>query len=161
SVRIVGTDGKTRSVPPVRVSHGKAAEFQARGAIHFHALIRLDGINPDHPAAIVPPPNGIGARDLEDAIRTTVAHIRFTSRPHPDTSGGWRIAWGQQVDIRQISVTGRGEVSDRMVAGYLAKYATKSTEATGHTSARITTENLAAHLHDDGHIARLIGACWR
>ena len=27
----------------VRVSHGKAAEYQARGAVHFHALLRLDG----------------------------------------------------------------------------------------------------------------------
>ena len=34
---------------PVRVSHGKAAEFQARGAVHFHALLRLDGVDPADP----------------------------------------------------------------------------------------------------------------
>ena len=34
----------------VRVSHGKAAEYQARGAVHYHALFRLDGYLDDHPA---------------------------------------------------------------------------------------------------------------
>ena len=35
----------------VRVSHGKAAEYQARGAVHFHVLLRLDGLDDDTPAA--------------------------------------------------------------------------------------------------------------
>ncbi len=30
--------------------HGKAAEYQARGAVHFHVLLRLDGLDPDDPA---------------------------------------------------------------------------------------------------------------
>ena len=33
----------------VRVAHGKAAEYQARGAVHFHALLRLDGYDPADP----------------------------------------------------------------------------------------------------------------
>ena len=40
---------------PVRVSHGKAADFQARGAVHFHALLRLDGIDPADVEVVVPP----------------------------------------------------------------------------------------------------------
>ena len=47
------------------------------------------------------------------------------------------------------------------MAGYLAKYATKSTEATGHTSTRITRDNYATYTADDRHTARLIAACWR
>ena len=46
--------GNVRAVPPVRLSHGKAAEFQARGAVHFHALLRLDGVDPDDPDAVDP-----------------------------------------------------------------------------------------------------------
>ena len=38
-------------VPPIRVSHGKAAEYQARGAVHFHVLLRLDGTDPADPDA--------------------------------------------------------------------------------------------------------------
>jgi hypothetical protein len=160
-VQVVTADGRRRSLCPVRVSHGKAAEFQARGAIHFHTLIRLDGVDPDDPAAIAPPPAGIDIADLEHAIRAAVARIRFTTTTHPEKPAGWVVAWGEQVDIRRIALAGRGEVNDRMVAGYLAKYATKSTEATGHSSARITVETIAVHIQDDGHVARLIRACWR
>jgi hypothetical protein len=48
-----------------------------------------------------------------------------------------------------------------MVAGYLAKYATKSTEATGHTSTRLTLDNVRLYLDRGNHIGRLIEACWR
>ena len=45
-----------RLVDPVRVAHGKAAEYQARGAVHFHALLRLDGYDPADPDRLLPPP---------------------------------------------------------------------------------------------------------
>ena len=66
-VPVVTDSGKIRHVPPVRLSHGKAAEMQRRGAVHFHALVRLDGVNPTDPTAIVPPPAGITVDDLDDA----------------------------------------------------------------------------------------------
>ncbi|MFB9880570.1 replication initiator [Planobispora siamensis] len=34
--------------------YAKAAEFQTRGLVHFHTLLRLDGCGPDDPEAIVP-----------------------------------------------------------------------------------------------------------
>src|SRR5262249_25828594 len=40
----------------VRLSFGKAAEYQRRGVVHFHALIRLDGRDPDNPDTVLPPP---------------------------------------------------------------------------------------------------------
>lgn len=154
--------GKPCRVPPVRVSHGKAAEFQIRGAVHFHALLRLDGVDPHDPHAIAPPPAGITSADLEDAIRHAAARVAFTTPPHPDQPEGWQIGWGQQLDIRHISLSGRGEVTDEMVAGYLAKYATKSTEPTGHRSTRLTADTIDQYADPDGgHIARLIDACWR
>jgi hypothetical protein len=49
-----------------------------------------------------------------------------------------------------------------MVAGYLAKYATKSTEATGHRSTRLDGDTIGDYADPDGdHTARLIDACWR
>ena len=72
-------------LPPLRVPHGKAAEYQARGAVHFHALLRLDGISRNDPAAIIAPPSGITAADVQDAIRQAAATVCFRTRPHPDS----------------------------------------------------------------------------
>ncbi|RQW98686.1 replication initiator [Micromonospora globispora] len=161
-VELVTPSGKVRRAAPVRLSHGKAAEFQARGAVHFHALVRLDGIHPDDPTAVVPPPAGFTAADLDDAIRHAAAQIDYTTPCHPDRPAGWPIVWGKQLDIRPISLTGRGEVTDSMVAGYLAKYATKSTEVTGHRSVRLDADSIGDYADPDGdHTARLIDACWR
>ncbi|PWU43206.1 plasmid replication initiator protein [Micromonospora globispora] len=161
-VEVVTASGNTRKVPPVRLSHGKAAEFQARGAVHFHALVRLDGVDPLDPAAVVQPPAGFTVADLEDALRAAAVQVGFTTPDHPDSPEGWPIAWGEQVDIRPISLTGRGEVTDSMVAGYLAKYATKSTEVTGHRSVRLDADSIGDYADPDGdHAARLIDACWR
>ncbi|MCO1618957.1 plasmid replication initiator protein [Micromonospora sp. CPM1] len=161
-VQVVTPSGKTRSVSPVRLSHGKAAEFQARGAVHFHALVRLDGVDPTDPTAVVPPPAGFTAADLVDALHAAAEQVAFTTPGHPDRPQGWPIAWGDQAEIRPISLTGRGEVTDSMVAGYLAKYATKSTEVTGHRSVRLTADTIGDYADPDGdHTARLIDACWR
>jgi hypothetical protein len=160
-VQVLTATGKVRSVPPVRVAHGKAAEFQTRGAVHFHALLRLDGVNPADPTAAVPPPAGFTSLDLEDAIRHAVTHVGFTTPPHPDQPDGWHITWGEQVDVKHITLGG-GDLTDAMAAGYLAKYSTKSTEATGFSSTRITAETINDHADPDGdHNARLIDACWQ
>ena len=158
---VVSASGKVSWKSPVRLSPGKVAELQRRGAVHFHALVRLDGIDPTDPASVVPPPTGVTVDDLISAL-TGAAAVAFTSPPHPDQPAGWRIGWGEQVDARPITMSGRGEVTDSMVAGYLAKYATKSTEATGHSSTRITADSVDDFADPQGgHIARLIDACWR
>jgi hypothetical protein len=159
------TTGKVRMVPPVRLSHGKAAEMQRRGAIHFHALVRLDGVHADDLDAVIPPPAGIGLADLVDALHHATCATSFHTPKHPDRPDGWPMAWGDPdkgIDIRPVTLTGTGEVTDGMVAGYLAKYATKSTEATGHNSTRITADTINQHADPDGgHTVRLIDACWR
>ena len=150
--------------PPIRLSHGKAAEYQVRGAVHFHVLFRLDGTSAADPAALVPPPPGLSAADLEDAIRQTAASISFRTRPHPDSQDGqgWHIAWGRELDVRTVTDRGPAAVNGLAVASYLAKYATKGTEASGHASARITTPDaLDLYANPAGtHTERLIHACW-
>ncbi len=164
---LVDADGKVRRVSPVRLSHGKAAEMQRRGAVHFHVLVRLDGVDPTDPGAVLPPPAAITLDDLVQVLIDAAASTGFATPAHPDPPDGWPMVWGDEgkgkfVDIRPITLTGAGEVSDGMVAGYLAKYATKSTEATGHTSTRITGDNVDQFADaEGGYIARLIDACWR
>ena len=150
-------------LPPVRLPHGKAAEYQARGAVHFHALLRLDGTSRNDPDAIITPPPGITAADLQDAIRLAAATVCFRTRPHPDSPDGegWLIAWGQELDVRTVADRGPDTVTGPAVAGYLAKYSTKGTEASGHVSARITPAVLDLYADPAGtHTQRLIDACW-
>src|SRR5919108_3656647 len=109
----------------VRVSYAKVAEYQRRGLVHLHAVIRLDRAMPRYRADEVRPPDSrFTVELLEDAIRETVDAM---SAPLPDELGGGRVHWGDELDIRPL---GDGQVRGE-VAGYLAKYATKSTEQAG------------------------------
>jgi hypothetical protein len=144
----------------VRLSFGKVAEMQRRGVVHYHAIIRLDGRDPADPDIITRPPAGLDVLDLADAVHRATA-TAFTTEPHLARPGGWAIGWGEQVDIRPLRLGGDNEITDGMVAGYLAKYATKSTEATGHVSRRLTDETIDLHADPDGsHTERLVDACW-
>jgi len=145
----------------VRLSYAKVAEFQARGLVHFHAIIRLDGTDPADKNRIIPPPLALGAEQLADVIRDAAAVTWFATVDHPMHRGGWDIAWGRQLDIRTVRMTGSGQVTDTAVASYLAKYATKSTEAIGAGTARITAATLAIYGRPGTHQGRLIAAAWR
>ena len=162
--RVPCGNGRYRLAAPFRVSHGKAAEYQARGAVHFHVLLRLDGLDPADPARLLPPPAGLTAADLDAATRHAAATITCTTPPHPASPGGtgWVIGWGDELDVRVITMRATGTVTDLMVASYLAKYSTKGTEVTGHTSKRLTPATIGLHANADGtHAERLIHACWK
>ena len=62
-------------------------------------------------------------------------------------------------DVRPVRAAADHPITREAVAAYLAKYATKSTEATGHLSARITAATIDAYA-DDTHVGRLIDAAW-
>jgi hypothetical protein len=54
----------------VRVSFAKVAEYQRRGAVHFHAVLRLDAATTCRcPACVASPPGGFTAELLEVAVR--------------------------------------------------------------------------------------------
>ena len=137
-IRIPVGNGRYRLVSPIRVAHGKAAEYQARGAVHFHTLLRLDGYDPRQPDTLLPPPSVVTVTDLQDAATWAAGAISYRTAPHPAAPGGWLVTWGAQTNARAITMTGTGELTDLAVASYLAKYSTKGTEPAGHTSARIT-----------------------
>ena len=59
------------------MSYAKVAEFQRRGAIHFHAVIRLDAATDCRcPGCLAPPPAPFSAALLEDALRHAVPAVR-------------------------------------------------------------------------------------
>jgi hypothetical protein len=69
--------------------------------------------------------------------------------------------WGEQVDVRHITEAGgEHELSAERVAGYVAKYATKATEALGVVlDHRISAEDLE-ELDVPAHVAELVRACF-
>ena len=156
--------GKIRWVSPVRLSMGKAAEMQRRAVVHFHAIARLDGVDPYDPDAILPPPAGFTVADVIAAVQYAAATVAFTTIAHPVRPAGWDITWGDPdkgIDVRPIAVAGSGAVTDTMVVNYLAKYATKSTEVTGQVSGRLNDATINLYADPDGtHTERLAEACW-
>ena len=122
----------------VRLSYAKVAEFQRRGLIHFHAIFRLDGIDPDHPERTVPPHPAITAELLADLIRQVAATAWFATVHAPAKPSGWDIRWGDQVDPRIVQVTGRGRITDAAVASTWPSTRPRAPSPVGVPPGRIT-----------------------
>ncbi|QPP08348.1 replication initiation protein [Streptomyces bathyalis] len=140
-----------------RISYGKVAEFQKRGAIHFHVIVRIDG--PDGPET--PPPHWASPVLLEDAIRAAAAHSYTTiTVPAAGDEPSRTLRWGDQLDVRPVKAFGDGsELTEQAVASYVAKYATKAAENTGTLDRRIG-ELAELDRHDvPDHTRCLIRAC--
>ncbi|WP_127941376.1 replication initiator [Nonomuraea polychroma] len=136
------------------VSFAKVAEYQRRGVVHFHAVIRLDG--PGGP--IAPPPHWATEDVLTQAVHHA-AHVVSALVPAIDDQPARLFKWGQQLDIRPISLN--GDLNEQAVAGYVAKYATKAAECVGTVDRRINPlDNLDAYNLRD-HAGRLIAECLR
>ncbi|WP_167158402.1 replication initiator [Streptomyces sp. MBT27] len=116
-----------KTLPGVlRLSFAKVAEYQRRGAVHFHAVIRLDG--PDGSTA--PPPTWATVPLLTDAIHAAASRVLLVVES--DVIGTRALAWGDQIDVREIhGGDPDAPLTDAAVAGYIAKYATKGAEDSG------------------------------
>ncbi|MFF9898887.1 replication initiator [Streptomyces longispororuber] len=141
-----------------RVSFAKVAEYQKRGAVHFHAVIRLDGPG----GGDTPPPAWATADLLTDAIRAAATKTRVNgpvldSRAHVFT-------FGRQLDVRTIrsaDFDGGQGLTERAVAAYIAKYATKGAEtATGALDRPLKFAAELAQLNLSDHARRLIRTAW-
>ena len=147
----------------VRISFAKVAEYQRRGAVHFHAIIRLDAATAcGCPSCAAPPPGGFTADLLERAIRQAAATVSLACPPVTNDLDVTLVArWGEQLDVRHITETGdERELSAEQVAGYVAKYATKATEALGVTLDHRVTEAELEELELPAHVAELVRACF-
>ncbi|MET7603224.1 replication initiator protein RepSA [Streptomyces avermitilis] len=138
-----------------RVSFGKVAEYQKRGAVHFHAVIRFDG--PEGPDT--PPPHWATLGLLTDAIGAAAARVAVDVAAAGDEPAR-TLRWGTQLDIQPISAFGDGEeITEQAVASYVAKYATKAAESTGAVDRRIGNKEALVLLDVPDHPRRLIEAC--
>ncbi|MEU6217203.1 replication initiator [Streptomyces sp. NPDC047022] len=141
-----------------RVSFAKVAEYQKRGAVHFHAVIRLDGPS----GGDTPPPAWATADLLTDAIRAA------TDKTHMDgpviDGRAHTFAFGRQLDVRTIrsaDFNDGQELTERAVAAYIAKYATKGAEtATGALERPLKFAAELAQLDISDHARRLICTAW-
>jgi hypothetical protein len=147
----------------VRISFAKVAEYQKRGAVHFHAIIRLDAATDCAcGACVAPPPGGFTAELLKAAVRkaTGTVTVRCPS-PNGDPVGPELTAgWGKELDVRHIGADHGEELTEEQVAGYIAKYATKSTEALGVTLDHRVGEVELEGLEVPAHVAELVRACF-
>jgi len=141
----------------VRVAYAKVAEFQARGSVHVHAVIRLDG--PDGPDTA--PTGGATAERLAGAVARTAARVAVTVAG----PGGEEvmIRWGDQIDAKPLNIGGprAGDGQGAGVAGYLAKYATKDAQAGGGLDRRIRVERVIERAELSDHARALMRSAWR
>ncbi|MGW6419543.1 replication initiator protein RepSA [Streptomyces sp. NPDC055055] len=141
-----------------RISYGKVAEFQKRGAVHFHVVIRLDG--PDGPDT--PPPSWATTELLTASIQSAAAHSYTTvTVPAAGDQPLRRLRWGTQLDIRPVKAFGDGsDITEQAVASYIAKYSTKAAETTGSLDRRIGNREALVLLGVPDHTRRLVEACF-
>ncbi|WP_084959486.1 replication initiator [Thermoactinospora rubra] len=136
----------------LRVSYAKVAEYQARGLIHFHAVIRLDG--PGGPTDDPPPWATVTV--LDQAIHAATRQIAI---PVPESCGALR--WGDQVKVLPVYVAADLDgVSDQRVAAYVAKYATKGAESAGTVDRPVKSAGDVSSLQVTEHARRMIYTCF-
>ncbi|HET7477848.1 MAG TPA: replication initiator [Dermatophilaceae bacterium] len=114
----------------VRVQFAKVAEFQRRGIIHFHALIRLDGPPTDddpYPAPSVE----VTSQTLADLVTAAAGSVWCDAPPVDQADQVRRLRFGAQLDARPVTGsadrdTHGAQLHPETVAAYIAKYATKA-----------------------------------
>ncbi len=123
------SDAKLKTVATVQ--YAKVAEYQRRGAVHFHALVRLDG--PKTPEGYVDPPAWMTAATLAEHIEHAARAVTVDAPAPVDGDPVRVLRFGRQLDARPVATTSAraagldsDTLSAEQVAGYLAKYATKS-----------------------------------
>ena len=151
--RQAGLTGKAFAAQ-ARLSYAKVAEYQRRGVVHFHAIIRLDG--PTGPATT--PPAWATLALLTDAIAQAARTVHVET-PAARGVPARTLAWGRELDTRPVTTT--GDLTDSKVAAYVAKYATKAAECTGTLDRRITPADQLAELPVRDHARRHIAECLR
>ncbi|WP_396710916.1 replication initiator [Microbispora sp. H11081] len=136
------------------VSFAKVAEYQRRGVVHLHAVIRLDSS-----AGPISPPPAWATLDLLGQAVEHAASVVTAKVPAYDRQPERVLHWGAQLDTRPITMT--GDLTDQAVAGYVAKYATKAAECVGTIDRRIVPGEDLTALPVRDHARRLIAECLR
>jgi hypothetical protein len=146
----------------VRVRYVKVAEYQARGVVHFHAVIRLDAPGDQYQ----PPPARFTTTLLSDAIAQAAAAVTLAVGPdnHP-TWPALTLRFGTQIDRKPImrgdGLPGTGrKLSVQAVGNYIAKYATKALDAPGLPQQPLRSSQDIATLRCHRHYQAMITTAW-
>ena len=107
-----------------RVSFMKVVELQRRAVPHFHAVIRLDAASEPGQAPAAPD-TSVSAHDLVELVHQAAIETALA------LPGDKTLRFGDQIDIKVITTPSGNhgddrQMSGRRIAGYLAKYVTKS-----------------------------------
>jgi hypothetical protein len=148
----------------VRVRFVKVAEYQARGVVHYHGVVRLDAPG----EGCQPPPGRYTAALLSQAIRQAAVVVAYDTSAVIATDPGLQriLQFGTQVDTRVIRSSAGGlpgtgsALSAQAVANYIAKYATKTMSAPGLPDRPVRGPDAIAALRCGAHYKRLISVCW-
>lgn len=138
----------------VRCSYVKVAEFQRRGLVHLHVVVRADG--PEGPGS--PPPAWLDAELAVHAVREAAADASVHR-----LGDGASVVWGKELDVTEVgagSEDKQGAPDPAAVARYLAKYAVKASEETGALARRVRSLAVLWTLGLDPHPERLVETAW-
>ena len=133
----------------LRLSYVKVVEFQKRGSVRLHCLVRADTRDDEHGKA----PVGINADKVATALHIAV---RKVTAPFPGSGNGRRMSWGQQVDAAVVTEAKNGR---RRAAAYLAKYATKGSDEHGVLDHRLRS-GTPRNGRLPHHLRMLVDAAW-
>jgi uncharacterized Zn-finger protein len=130
----------------LRISYLKVAEYQRRGLVHFHVVVRADGSETDFSA----PPSWINVDLLHAEFLEVITKFEMTGLH------GHAIRWGRQFDVKNLV----DDPGDLRVASYVAKYATKSTGDSIALARRFRSRKDIEHVPVDPHLRRLAMVAW-
>ena len=135
----------------VRLSYIKVVEFQRRGSVHVHAVVRLDSASKtdELPPSVYDGP--VLAWAVATAVRKVHAPVAGDCGP-----GARRVRWGTQLDVVAITDHENGRAR---AAAYLAKYSTKTSDGSG-----LLDHRLRAGVPDEvdlsPQVRRLVATAW-
>ncbi len=133
----------------LRLSYVKVVEFQRRGSVHVHAVVRVDHRGDEHGS-----PPTVSGELLAGAL---LAAARRVSAPPPEPGSADRLRWGSQADV---AVIGDSDDGRRRAAAYTAKYACKGSDADGVLDHRFRG-GVPHHLELPAHLRALAETAWR
>jgi hypothetical protein len=145
-----------------RVRYVKVTEYQARGVVHFHAVIRLDAPGEDYQ----PPPSRFTTALLCEAIDQAANATTVTAAADSGHGPAVVLRFGGQTDTRPIRHDGGGlpgtgrKLSAQAVGNYIAKYATKTLQAPGLPDRPLSSRLDVDRLYCSPHHKQMITTAW-
>jgi hypothetical protein len=131
----------------VVLSYLKVAEFQKRGLVHFHAILRADGSSEE----VIDPSAELSASSMVMIVNRVLRTVSWRS------AEGRFVRWGTQFAVRVLDA---GDSDGSKVASYVAKYVVKTTDDSLGLAYRFRTREAIERSSIDPHRQRLALTAW-